>query len=327
LPVDLVRAFAAKVKKLYVVEELDPYLEKQVKALGLDCIGKSIIPEWDELNSDAVRKAVFGGGAEQKPSNIQAVPRPPILCAGCPHRGFFYTLSKKKNVLITGDIGCYTLASAPPLSAMDTCFCMGGSISTGHGAAKAFEKTGNQMKVVAVIGDSTFFHSGITSLLDVVYNRGNSVSVILDNRITGMTGHQENPGTGYTLTGEETAKVDIPMLCRAIGMSDDCIFIVNPLDLEETSNVLDIALAKNEPSVIITRYPCVLKRFTEDERAEFDLSPKTCIIDQALCKKCRNCVKTGCPAIHSGDTITINRDACVGCGVCMQVCPFGAISM
>ena len=328
LPVDLVRAFAAKVKKLYVVEELDPYLENQVKAIGIDCIGKSIIPEWDELNSDTVRKAVFGGnGAERKLSDIQAVPRPPILCAGCPHRGFFYTLSKKKNVLITGDIGCYTLASAPPLSAMDTSFCMGGSISTGHGAAKAFEKTGNQMKVVAVIGDSTFFHSGITSLLDVVYNHGNSVSVILDNRITGMTGHQENPGTGYTLSGEETAKVNIPMLCRSMGMSDDCIFIVNPLDLEETSKVLDAALAKNEPSVIITRYPCILKRFTEEERTEFDLSPKTCIIDQTLCKKCRNCVKTGCPAIHSGDSITINQDACVGCGVCLQVCPFGAISM
>jgi indolepyruvate ferredoxin oxidoreductase alpha subunit len=274
-----------------------------------------------------VREAVYDGGAQTITSTKQAVPRPPIICAGCPHRGLFYALTKKKNVMVTGDIGCYTLASAPPLSMMDTCFCMGGSISTGHGAAKVFEKTGSQTKVVAVIGDSTFFHSGITSLLDVVYNHGNTVSIILDNRITGMTGHQENPGTGYTLMGEKATEVDIPMLCRAIGISDDNIFIVNPLDLEETGKALDAALAKSEPSVIITRYPCVLKRFTSEDKAEFDLSPKTCIIDQNLCKKCKLCVKTGCPAIYSGDIVTINQEACTGCMICKQVCTFGAISM
>ncbi|GHU49885.1 indolepyruvate oxidoreductase subunit IorA [Clostridia bacterium] len=327
LPMDLIRDFASKVEKLYVVEELDPYMERQINAAGIKCIGKELIPEKGELNTDIVREKIFGIGTETLHSEKNAVPRPPSLCAGCPHRGFFHVLAKKKNVVITGDIGCYTLASAPPLSAMDSCFCMGGSISTGHGAAKAFEKTGRDMKVVAVIGDSTFFHSGITSLLDVVYNKGNCVSVILDNRITGMTGHQENPGTGYTLMGETTAEVDIPALCRAIGISDDCIFVVNPLLLEENAKALDEALAKDEPTVIITRWPCILKKFTAADKDEFDLAPKTCVIDQDLCKKCNICVKTGCPAIYSDEIISIDQDSCTGCAVCLQVCPFDAITV
>jgi indolepyruvate ferredoxin oxidoreductase alpha subunit len=327
MPLDLAKEFASKVDRLYVVEELDPYMEEQLRSAGIDCTGKALIPEMDELNADIVRKSVFGGEAETLSSDKIAVARPPSLCAGCPHRGFFYALSKKKNIVITGDIGCYTLASAPPLSAMDSCFCMGGSISTGHGAAKAFGLAGKGEKVVAVIGDSTFFHSGITSLMDVVYNKGNSVSVILDNRITGMTGHQDNPGTGYTLMGEATVEADIPAICKAIGIKGGNIYMVNPLEVETVSATLDDALAKDEPTVIITRWPCILKRFTANDRAEFDLSPRRCSINQDRCTKCRICASTGCPAIYAAEKITIDPGTCTGCTICRQVCHFGAIDI
>lgn len=325
MPMKKVKEFASKVEKLYVVEEMDPYMENHLKMAGIKCIGKEIIPEMDELNTDIVRKAVFGVSAETLKSDKEAVVRPPSLCAGCPHRGFFYALRKQKDVIITGDIGCYTLGSAAPLSAMDTCFCMGGSISAGHGAAMALKKGGSKLRAVAVIGDSTFFHSGITSLMDAVYNKGNSVSVILDNRITGMTGHQENPGTGFTLMGEPTHEVDIPMLCKAIGVKEDNIYTVNPLDLTETENALKDALSKDEPTVIIAKWPCVLKKFSDKDKSEFDLTPKRCEIVQEKCKLCKACVKTGCPAITSGDRITINPDSCTGCSICRQVCPFDAI--
>ncbi len=325
MPMEKIKEFASKVKKLYVIEEMDPYIENHLKMAGIKCIGKEIIPEMDELNTDIVRKAVFGVSTETLKSDKDAVVRPPSLCAGCPHRGFFYALRKKKDIIITGDIGCYTLGSAAPLSAMDTCICMGGSISAGHGAAMALKKNGSDMKVVSVIGDSTFFHTGVNSLMDVVYNRGNSVTVILDNRITGMTGHQQNPGTGFTLMGDPTNEVDIPMLCKAIGVKGDNIYIINPLDLTETDNALTDALSKDEPTVIIAKWPCILKKFSDKDKQEFDLSPKRCDIDQEKCKKCKACVKTGCPAITSGDQITINPDSCTGCSVCRQVCPFDAI--
>jgi len=322
MPIDKIKEFAGKVEKLYIIEEMDPYIENHLKMAGIECIGKEIIPEMDELNTDIVRKAIFGTDTETLKAEKQAVVRPPVLCAGCPHRGFFYALNKKKNVMITGDIGCYTLGSAPPLSAMDTCFCMGGSISAGHGAAMAFKKGGSDMKVVAVIGDSTFFHSGINSLMDVVYNKGNSVSVILDNRITGMTGHQENPGSGFTLMGEPTKEVDIALLCKAIGMNDENIYTINPLDLRATNKALNSALEKDEPAVIIAKWPCVLKKFSEKDKSEFDLTTKKFKIDQDKCKKCKACVKTGCPAISSGENIEINPEACTGCTVCKQACPF-----
>jgi len=325
MPMEKVKEFASKVDTLYVVEEMDPYMENHLKMAGIKCIGKEIIPEMDELNTDVVRKAVFGISAETVKSEKEAIVRPPTLCAGCPHRGFFYALRKKKNIIITGDIGCYTLGSAAPLSAMDTCICMGGSISAGHGAAQALKQNGSDLRAVAVIGDSTFFHTGINSLMDVVYNKGNTVSVILDNRITGMTGHQENPGTGYTLMGEPTNEVDIPMLCKAIGVKGDNIYIINPLDLKATDEALTDALSKDEPTVIVAKWPCILKKFSEQDKKEFDLSPKHCEIDQDKCRKCKACVKTGCPAISSGDSITINPEACTGCSVCRQVCPFEAI--
>jgi indolepyruvate ferredoxin oxidoreductase alpha subunit len=325
MPMAKIREFAGKVEKIYVVEEMDPYIENHLKMAGISCIGKEIIPEMDELNTDIVRKAVFGTSTETLNSEKEAVVRPPSLCAGCPHRGFFYALKKKKNIIITGDIGCYTLGSAAPLSAMDTCICMGGSISAGHGAAMALKKNGSDLKVVSVIGDSTFFHTGVNSLMDVAYNKGNSVTVILDNRITGMTGHQENPGTGFTLMGEPASEVDIPLLCKAIGIKEENIYIINPLHLKESEDALSGALAKDEASVIIAKWPCILKKFSDQDKKEFDLSPKKCRIDQDKCKKCKSCVKTGCPAIFSGEQITINKDSCTGCSVCRQVCPFDAI--
>ncbi len=325
MPMEKIREFASKVETLYVIEEMDPYMENHLKMAGIKCIGKEIIPEMDELNTDIVRTAVFGISAETVKSEKEAIMRPPTLCAGCPHRGFFNVLKKKKNVIITGDIGCYTLGSAAPLSAMDTCICMGGSISAGHGAAQALKKNNSDLKVVAVIGDSTFFHTGVNSLMDVVYNGGNTVNVILDNRITGMTGHQENPGTGFTLMGDPANEVDIPMLCRAIGVKEDNIYIVNPLDLKATDAALTDALAKDEPTVIIAKWPCILKKFSEKDKKDFDLSPKQCEIDQEKCRKCKTCVKTGCPAITAADQITINPDSCTGCSVCRQVCPFDAI--
>ncbi|MFV0517978.1 MAG: indolepyruvate ferredoxin oxidoreductase subunit alpha [Aminipila sp.] len=326
MPMGLIKEFAGKVKKIYVIEEMDPYIENHLKMAGIECIGKEIIPEYDELNPDIVRTAVFGEKPEVIKADNEAVVRPPTLCAGCPHRGFFYALSKKKNVMITGDIGCYTLGSAPPLSAMDTCFCMGGSISCGHGAAQALKKIGNEeLKVVSVIGDSTFFHSGITSLIDAVYNRGCNTTVILDNRITGMTGHQQNPGTGYTLMGEETVEVDIPKLCTAIGIKDENIYIVNPNKLDEVNKALDDAMAKDEPTVVITKWPCILKKFSPQDKSEYDLSTKKCTINQDKCRKCKLCVGVGCPAIHSGEKIEIDEVSCTGCTVCKQVCPFNAI--
>ncbi len=325
MPMDLIREFASKVEKLYIIEEMDPYIENHVKQAGIDCIGKDIIPEWDELNADVVREAVFGEKSEILKSDIEAVIRPPAMCAGCPHRGFFYGLSKKKNIMVTGDIGCYTLGSAPPLSAIDTTMDMGASISQGHGASKAFQQTGSDERVISVIGDSTFFHSGVTSLMDVAYNKGNSIAVILDNRITAMTGQQQNPGTGYTLMGEPTTEVDIPGLCMSLGFRADQIREVNPLDLGEVSEALDAALSGDEASVIITRWPCALKKYNEEDLENFDLSPKVCRIDQDKCTKCRMCVKTGCPAIYSSEQVTINDNTCNGCTVCKQVCPFDAI--
>ena len=325
MPMELIKEFASKVEKIYVIEEVDPYIENHLKMAGIPCIGKELIPSFGELNTDIVRKALLGKETEPIHSSLQAVARPPVLCAGCPHRGFFYALSKKKNVMIAGDIGCYTLASAPPLSALDSCFCMGGSISTGHGAAQAYKKVGAETKVVACLGDSTFFHTGINSLLNSAYNMSNSTSVILDNRITGMTGHQENPGSGYTLMGEPAPQADIAAICQAVGIKKENIYTVNPLLLDEVNKALDEALEKDEPTVIITKWPCILKKFSKQDKEEYDLSPKNCRVDQDKCKKCKLCSKCGCPAIYAGDIISINEASCTGCGVCKQICPFGAI--
>ncbi|MDK2918054.1 MAG: indolepyruvate ferredoxin oxidoreductase, alpha subunit [Candidatus Petromonas sp.] len=327
LPMKKIKDFADQVKKLYVIEELEPYIEEQIRAAGIDCIGKEVIPRIGELNPDIIAKAILGEERETISfDESKLVSRPPTMCAGCPHRGFFYELSKKKNVMVTGDIGCYTLGSAEPLSAMDTCICMGASISAGHGAQKAFNKHGVDKRVVAVIGDSTFFHTGVTSLLDIAYNRSNTVTVILDNRITGMTGHQENPGTGYTLQGEKVPFIDIPSLCKSIGIEN--VKTINPLKLDEVSKALDETLASDEPSVIITRWPCVLKKPTPEDIEEFGNEKFVCEVLKGDCKGCRICTKTGCPAIEFDSNIKkakINEDMCVGCEVCLQACPFDAI--
>jgi indolepyruvate ferredoxin oxidoreductase alpha subunit len=326
MPMEKIKEFASKVKKLYVIEELDPYMENQIRMAGIDCIGKDIIPAMDELNADTVRSAVFGLETQTMTSDLSAVVRPPTMCAGCPHRGFFHVLSKKKKIYVSGDIGCYTLGSAPPLLAMDTSICMGASIAGGHGAARAFANAGIDTRAVAVIGDSTFFHSGITGLMSVAYNNSNCITVILDNRITGMTGHQENPGTGFTLMGEAAIEANIPMICESVGIKKTNIFIVNPLNLKETEDALTAALALNEPSVIITKWPCILKKFSNQDKQDYDLSSKHYIINQDKCKKCKSCVKTGCPAIHSGEIVEIDETMCTGCSVCMQVCSFNAIT-
>ncbi|MBZ2174884.1 indolepyruvate ferredoxin oxidoreductase subunit alpha [Schnuerera sp. xch1] len=328
LPMEKIKKFAEEVDTLYVVEELEPYLEDQIKAAGIDCIGKDKIPNIWELNSEIVATALL----EEEKSIIdydksKVVNRPPTLCAGCPHRGFFYGLSKRKDVMITGDIGCYTLGGADPLGAMDTTICMGASISVGHGAKKVFDKYNKDMRVVSVIGDSTFFHTGINSLLDVVYNNSNTITCILDNRVTGMTGHQENPGTGYTLQGDVTKMANIPDIVKALGIEH--VKTVNPLKLEDLNKAFDWAFELDEPSVIITRYPCALKKLSEFDKKEFEVPSGTFGVDEDKCIGCKMCVNTGCPAIQfvkEDKKAKIDPVQCVGCELCEQVCPVNAIS-
>lgn len=330
LPIDKIKEFASKVDKVYVIEENDPFIEEQLKANNIKCHGKDIFPSYGELTPDVIRKSVFGKTNDTIDYNKDlVVNRPPGLCAGCPHRGFFYELGKRKNVMVTGDIGCYTLGFAPPYNAMDTTICMGASLSSGHGAQKVFNmKENNKMRVVGVLGDSTFFHTGINSLLDVVYNKGNSISVILDNRITGMTGHQQNPGTGYTLQGDVTSEVNIEELVKACGVKH--IRTINPNNLSQVKETLDWAFNLEEPSVIITRWPCALKKFSRQDIEEFN-NPFTskCSIDTDKCIGCKLCMKTGCPAISfksEEKSVFIDKNQCVGCEVCSQVCPKDAIS-
>lgn len=327
LPMKKIKEFASQVETLYVIEEVEPYIEEQIKAAGIDCIGKDKIPNIGELNADIIRKTLLG---EERPviqyDSSDVVSRPPTLCAGCPHRGFFYELSKIKNIMVTGDIGCYGLGVADPLNTVDTVICMGASVSAGHGAQKAFNKHNANMRAVAVIGDSTFFHTGMNSLLDIVYNRSNTVTVILDNRTTGMTGHQENPGTGYTLQDMPAKEVNIPMLCKAIGI--DHVKVVNPLRLDEVKYALDWALELDEPSVIVTRWPCVLKRHSELDKKEFGDYQGLCEVNYDKCIGCKKCIKTGCPALHfdkESKKVKIDKVQCVGCEVCVQVCPVDAI--
>ena len=320
LPIDLIRQFRANVETMYVVEELDPYLENQIKAAGIDCIGKDKIPAIDELNPNIVRKALLGEerkGVEGNPNLV--VPRPPALCPGCPHRGFFYELGKRKDTVMVGDIGCYALGGSAPLGAKDLANCMGSAFSVGHGLSKAFALSGQDKTVVACMGDSTFFHTGVVSLEEVIYNDSHLICCILDNRITGMTGHQDNPGTGHTLMGEESIAASVEEIGRACGMKNIASF--DPLNQEETHAVLKKAIESDEPWLLVSRSPCVLimKQRKGNIRS----------IDSEKCKNCKSCLKTGCPAIEcvgKGAKPTINAMSCNGCGLCNQVCKFGAIS-
>lgn len=324
LPENKIKDFASSVKKLYVIEENEPYLEDFIKALGIKCVGREKLPWVDELTPEVIRGAFFPEGIEQGGYKIEAEvpPRPPVLCAGCTHRGFFYEIGKYKDVIVTGDIGCYTLGMVPPLSAIDTVICMGASVSAGVGFRKAVEKSGRKQKIFAVIGDSTFFHSGITGLIDAVVNKAPIVVNILDNRITAMTGHQENPGTGRTLMGEPTHQVDLKALCTACGVKPENIRLIDPYMLDETKAAIRDGYEADEPFVIITTSPCALIKEVIKARAEMK-----CYVDQNKCIKCKMCLKAGCPALNFRDgKIFIDRATCNGCTVCAQICPKKAIS-
>ncbi len=313
MPSELILDFAKGVEKVYVIEELEPVIENHCKVLGIDVIGKSILPNIGEFSVAQIKKAVDGGETE-KFTVSEAVPgRPPVMCAGCPHRSTFYVL-KKLGLIISGDIGCYTLGALPPSSAMDFCVCMGASVGMAHGIEKARGREFGK-KVVAVIGDSTFIHSGITGLIDIVYNKGNSTVIILDNSITGMTGHQDNPTTGYTIKGEPTKAVDLVLLCKACGI--DRIVVADPFDLKGFEEVVREETAAVEPSVIIAQRPCILLKSAQ-------MYPARVITDD--CKNCKMCMRLGCPAISEKDgRPTIDATLCVGCGLCVRVCKFGAI--
>ena len=325
IPKQKIKDFAANFDTLYVVEENDPYLETQIKALGISVLGKEKIPITGELNPEIIATLL-----SKRPDYVQqdkdlVKGRPPTLCSGCPHRGLFFELSKRKDAVITGDIGCYTLGSADPLNAMDSVICMGAGVSAAHGFAKVFEQTNDNRKVFGVVGDSTFFHSGITSLIDIVYNQSDCTIIILDNRVTGMTGHQENPGTGYTLKGKKAPIIEIEPLVRSIGIED--VRQVNPNNLKEVREALNAASVFDGPSVIITKWPCALKKLHEEAKKEYPVAKWVYRVDPEKCRKCRMCLKIGCPSI-SFDPQTgsfIDPNTCVGCSVCAQVCPFDAI--
>lgn len=331
LPERLFREFAAGVSRVVVVEELDPHIETHVKALGIPAQGKELIPIVGELDPRIVRQAITGEAIPVRaPEPVP--PRPPNLCPGCPHRGLFFAL-KKLKVTVTGDIGCSTLAALPPLGAMDTCICMGASIGNAHGMEKALGPDGAG-KVVAVIGDSTFLHSGVTGLMNVVYNRGISTVILLDNDITAMTGAQQNPATGKTLHGEPTRRTDLPALCRALGVEH--VYTVNPHDMKQTEGLLRREVARPEPSVIITKAPCaLLPDHRRQKRPVYEV-----IAD--LCTGCKACSRLGCPAIEwvpftpeeavaAGKKATqrgrgrISPLLCDGCNQCPPLCKFQAI--
>ena len=293
-------------------------MEEQIKAAGIECVGKELVSNLYELNPQRLREMLFGVKPETKALGVEPVSRPPTLCPGCPHRGFFYTMSKGKDFVIAGDIGCYTLGGNAPLNALDTCICMGAGFSAGMGMSKAFDVTGQKKKVFGVVGDSTFFHSGMTGAAEILYNKGSIIPVVLDNHITGMTGHQDNPGSGYTLQGEIAAAIKIEDVLRAFGYQN--VIIVDPQDLKAMQKAVDDALASEVPAAIIARRPCLLIK-----RIKHDIG--LCEVDTDKCIGCRMCLKVGCPAVMVKDKkSSIDPTQCVGCTLCAQVCPVGAIS-
>ena len=314
LPVKLIRDFASQVETLYVIEELDDVIETHCRKIGVSVIGKELFPWVGEFSQKLLREKLFGA-EETTYAFPEAVPgRPPVLCAGCPHRGLFFVLNQLK-VMVSGDIGCYTLGASAPLSAIDTTVCMGASISGLHGFNTARGEE-SAAKSVAVIGDSTFIHSGITGLIDISYNQGISTVIVLDNSITGMTGHQQNPTTGYTLKGDPTAKVSIEKVCNAIGINR--VRVVDPYDLKATREAIEEELQVKEPSVIISRRPCALLKYVKHN--------PPLVIDKESCKGCKACLKLGCPAIRVvNGKASIDDTLCVGCGLCRDLCKFHAI--
>ena len=328
LPSGLIREFAAKVDKLFIVEELDPFIEEQVRAMGIEVTGKDILPVCGELSPGIVRKVfvdngvIPAGGEGQALSPIDLPGRPPNMCPGCPHRGVFFALNQLK-AYVTGDIGCYTLGFMPPLSAMDTCVCMGASVGMATGVVKVVPEE-EKKKVVGVIGDSTFLHTGINGLMDMVYNQAPATLIILDNRITAMTGRQDNPASGFTLMDDPTHRLDLPLLCRALGVRH--VREINPFDLTETRTIIQEEMNRPEPSVIITDKPCVLIK----REGIFEMGALL-EVNKEKCTGCRVCLKIGCPAMEWLPTdgkkgkSHIDPLLCTGCDVCRQLCKFGAI--
>ena len=314
LPAKLITDFANKHDRVVVIEELDPVIESFCKSIGVSVEGKELFSICGEFSQSIVAKA-FGIEDKSFTASDDIIPvRPPVMCAGCPHRGLFYTLSKKK-ITVLGDIGCYTLGMAPPLSAIDSVLCMGASVSGVHGFNKA-NGAESEKKTVAVIGDSTFMHSGMTGLANIAYNGTNSTVIIVDNSITGMTGHQQNPTTGYNIKGDPATKINLEALCHALGINR--VRVVDPYDLKETERVIMEEIAVDEPSVIISRRPCALLKYVKAKPA--------LKVDADKCKACKACSKIGCPAITKKDKKAfIDPTLCVGCGVCTQLCAFDAI--
>ncbi len=314
LPEKLILDFAAKVDKLVVIEELDPIIENHCKQLGLTVTGKDVLPMEDEFSQNLIAEKLGLPVPAGKKLEETMPARPPVMCAGCPHRGLFYTLSKNKCTVL-GDIGCYTLGAVAPLNSIEMTLCMGASISSIHGFNKALGKEA-EGKTVAVIGDSTFMHSGMTGLANIAYNQSNSTVIILDNSITGMTGHQQNPTTGYNIKGDPAGKIDLESLCRAMGFEH--IRVVDPYDLKQCDTVLKEELAIDAPSVIISRRPCALLKYVKHN--------PPLKVDTDACRGCRSCMKLGCPAISIKDKkAVIDNTLCVGCGVCQQLCAFDAL--
>ena len=314
LPEKLLKDFTAKYETVYVIEELDPVIESHCKALGLNVHGKDILPLCGEFSQELLSKLLLGKEPDCYTLDENIPVRPPVLCPGCPHRGVFYLFNKLK-LYVSGDIGCYTLGAAKPLGGMDTTLCMGASVSALHGFNKIRHE---EHKSVAVIGDSTFMHSGITGLVDIVYNKGFSTVVVVDNSITGMTGHQQNPCTGFTLKGEKVYGILIENIAKAVGVPDEHIRIVDPNDLAETEKVLREELASDTPSVVICRRPCALLKYVKHN--------PPLVIDHDKCVGCKACMKIGCPCISVKDgKASIDQTLCNGCGLCTQMCRLGAI--
>lgn len=333
LPEKKIRQFAAMVDELVIVEELDPFLETHIKSMGIACRGKDCIPNQGELNTAIVRQAIDPDSKPELFAPVEMPNRPPNMCAGCPHRGIFYNLARMK-VFVSGDIGCYTLGFLPPLSAMDACVCMGASVSMAHGMAKALGEDGYN-KVVSVIGDSTFIHSGITGLINTVYNNSASTLIILDNRITAMTGQQHNPASGYSIKGEAASSLDLEALCRAVGVKH--VYKVNPHDVVETRRILKEAVELREASVVLSEAPCVLLPEMKARK------PVSYFTNQENCVGCMSCIRLGCPAISwttfaEGEAeqrgyrasqkgiSKIDEIVCNDCGQCASLCKFNAIT-
>ncbi len=313
LPVQKIKDFAVKCKKVYVLEELDPFIEEHCKQNGIEVIGKEAFTLQGEYSQSLIAKVILGKEDAFLATDLNIPARPPVLCAGCPHRGLYYAL-KKLNVTVSGDIGCYTLGALAPLGMMDTCICMGASVSALHGRNKADEQ--NAKKSVAVIGDSTFIHSGVTGLINIAYNQSNSTVIILDNSITGMTGHQDNPTTGKTIKGDPTTAVSLEMLAKAVGI--DRVRVIDPYNLAECEQVIREEVEADAPSVIISRRPCALLKYVKHK------PPMK--VNEEKCVGCKMCMKIGCPAISMKEKKSvIDFTQCVGCAVCSQLCKFGAI--